>query len=145
MSNFDTVSSITDNLETVLKKLGINFVRKTFADLKDIPASSLPLGEMRYSGEIFEYNFGEKPKYAEAGYDLRVVLSERDMRDMMRGQQKWAHLIRDGLTMAALNIGALASSKLISKVSTEAVEADNSRADGIASLTYRIRIRYREL
>lgn len=145
MANIDTVKAITDNLETVLKKQGVNFTRKTFDDEKNIPASLIPLGEIRYQGEAFEYTHGERPGYAEAEYALKVVLREREGHDMMREQQKWAHLIRAALTVAALNIGSLVTSKLVSRVTTEAVGVDNSRTDGIAALLYTIKIRYREL
>ncbi len=145
MGNFDTINAITDNLEAVLKGQGINFDRKTYDDLKQVPASSLPLGEIRYSGETFEYNFGEKPKYAEAEFDMKVILSASDPRDMMLTQQKWTHLIRDALTIAALNIGVLASSQLISRVTTVRVSMDNSRTDGIAAVDYRVSVRYREV
>ena len=44
MSNFDTVSAITDNLQEALKKQGIHFSKSGFDDLGSIPASQLPLG-----------------------------------------------------------------------------------------------------
>lgn len=144
MTNFTTVKFITDNLESVLKGLGIHFARKTFDDEKNIPSSLLPLGEIRYQGEAFEYTHGERMGYAEAEFALKVVISERDTVDMMRAQQKWAHSIRDALTINALNIAGLVTSKLISRVTTTAVEVDNSRTDGIASLSYRVTVRYRE-
>lgn len=145
MSNYNTIQAITKNLEGVLSGLGIKFSPKTFDDAKSIPASLIPLGEIFYNGESFESIYGERPSYIEAEYNLRVTLSERDSVNMMRSQQKWVHLIRGGLTVNALNIGDLASSKLISRVKTEAADAANDNGNGIAVINYRVSVRYREL
>lgn len=144
MGNLETVKFITDNIETVLKGLGIHFVRKTFEDEKNIPASLLPLGEIRYQGEVFEYTHGERMGYIEAEFALRVTIAERDTVDMMRAQQKWAHSIRGALTINALNIAGLVTSKYVSRVTTAAVEVDNARTDGVAALGYQLMVRYRE-
>lgn len=144
MGNLETVKAVTDNLETVLRAQGVQFTRKTFEADNNIPASLLPLGEIRYQGEAFENTHGERMGYAEAEFSLRVVIAERDAVDMMRAQQKWAHSIRGALTVAALNIGALSASKLVSRVVANSVEVDNSRTDGVAVLGYGVSIRYRE-
>ena len=145
MSNFDTIIAITDNLETVLRNMGINFTRKTYEDMASIPTSLLPLGEITYDGESFEHPSGQRSGYAEAGYRLKVIIREAEAKDMQRVQMKWVHLIRDGLTVNALNIGALVSSKLISNVVTEAARPDNTQTGGIGSVEYDIKIRYREV
>ena len=145
MSNFDTIIAITDNLETVLRGMGISFTRKTYEDMANIPTSLLPLGEIIYNGESFEHPSGQRSGYAEAEYKLKVILREAEAKDMQRVQMKWVHLIRDGLTVNALNIGSLASSKLISNVLTEAARPNNTQTDGIGAVEYDIKIRYREV
>ncbi|CAG0933365.1 hypothetical protein PLCT1_02345 [Planctomycetaceae bacterium] len=145
MSNFDTVQAITTNLEKVLRGLGLKFSPTIFDDAKNIPASLIPLGEIFYNRETFEYTHGQKPEYAEAEYALRVTLSYRNPADMMREQQRWVHLIRDGLTVNALNIGDLVTSKLVSRVTTEEAAVENDRSNGIAAISYRTLIRYREV
>lgn len=142
MSNFDTIDAITDNLQGVLKKLGVNFARETFEDLNAIPASLLPHGQIFYEREDFEYAHGQKPEYANALFRLRVIIAGQDARLLIREQQKWVHLIREALTVNALNIGGLATSKLINMVSTENVEIENMTAK--AALNYRVAVRYRE-
>ena len=142
MTNFATVKSITDNLQSVLKTQGIHFDRKVFEDDKNIPASFFPCGEIFYNGEEFEYTHGERPGYAEINYGLRVMLQERDPVDAMREQQKWAHKIREALTVSAMNVTDLAASKLVSRVTTEAVDVDNLSARAV--LNYRLKVRYRE-
>lgn len=144
MGNFESIVSITDNLESVLKGMGINFTRKTYEDMASIPTSLLPLGEITYNGETFEHPSGQRSGYAEADYRLRVIIKESDARDMQRLQMKWVHLIRDGLTVNTLNIGSLASPKLISNIITEAARPNNTQTDGIGAVEYDIKIRYRE-
>lgn len=145
MSNFDTIVAITDNLEAVLRGMGINFTRKTYEDMASIPTSLFPVGEITYNGESFEHPSGQRSGYAEADYRLRVILREAEAKDMQRVQMKWIHLIRDGLTVNALNIGSLVSSKLISNAITEAARPNNTQTDGIGAVEYDIKIRYREV
>lgn len=144
MGNFNTIDSITDNLEAVLKTLGACFSTEAHDDLSAIPAGLLPLGQVFYEGEGFEYVHGQKSSYASAEFLIRVILSDRDPRLLTREEQKWVHLIRDGLTVDALNIGALAASKLISMVATTDVRVNHGNpAYGVVS--YKVSIRYREI
>lgn len=145
MGNFESIVAITDNLESVLKGMGINFTRKTYEDMASIPTALLPLGEIIYNGESFEHPSGQRPGYAEADYRLRVIIKESDARDMQRVQMKWIHLIRDGLTVNALNTGSLATSKLISSVMTESATFNNTLSDTIGVVEYDIKVRYREI
>ncbi|MDP2689430.1 MAG: hypothetical protein Q8P48_04890 [Deltaproteobacteria bacterium] len=142
MSNFDTVSAITENIQAILNREGVFFSRKSFDDRKSIPASLFPLGRIFYAGESFEYSHGQKPLYAEVEYTIRVELSEKDPYEMMREQQRWAHCIRGALTVDALNTGELAASKHVSRVVVAGVEADNGR--NASSLILRTIVRYRE-
>lgn len=144
MSNFATLDAITDNLESVLKTLGIKFTAETFDDVAAVPASLIPLGQVFFNRIDFEYTFGQKPEYAEAGFNLRVILQDRDPRMLARVEQKWAHGIRDALTINALNIGALAASKLVSRVTSYSINIDHSKPQ-YGVLNYGVKIRYREV
>ncbi len=143
MGNKETVWSITDNTQTVLQGLGIKFSRQIYEEVEKIPASLMPYGQIFYKGEEFEYTHGQKPEYGEIEFLLRVAIQNRDATQMIREQQKWAHLIRDGLTVAALNIGDIVSSKLVSRVTTEDVTIDHRAA--VSVLEYGVLVRYREL
>lgn len=143
MSNFDTINAITDNLEIVLKGLGIFFTSETFDDIDVIPASILPHGQIFYERETFEYTFGQKPEYATAEFKVRVVFMGRDARDLIRNQQRWAHSIRDAMTVNALNINALAASKLVSLVTVDGMDAINKVPK--AEISCKLSIRYREI
>lgn len=144
MSNFDTIDAITDNLEAVLKSVGLNFSRETQTDISAIPAGAFPAGQIFYLGEVFEDIYGERPEYIEATYSIRVIIREADSRQMMRALQVWAHKIRDVLTVSALNIGALSSSRLVSFVRTERAEVEAPTQD-IGAVSVNVVIRYREV
>ncbi len=142
MTNFATIKSVTDNLETVLKALGLHFSRDVKEDA-DIPASILPHGQIFYRRERFENSFNLRPGYIEAAFTVRVVFSERDATDIMREQQRWTHAVRGALTVNALNIGDLASSKLVSLVTVEDSAAELIKPT-LAAVTIDATIRYRE-
>lgn len=144
MADFDTLDGITDNIETVLKGLGAVFAVETFTDVAAIPASLLPLGQVFFEGVDFENTHNERPSYAEARFLVSVTMADRNPRGLAREEQKWVHLIRDGLTINALNIGALASSKLVSKVVSSPVRVDHPAPD-YGVVEHEIRVRYREL
>jgi len=145
MSNFDTVAAITDNIQGVLEALGIKFSQKAIEDTKDVPASLLPYGEIFYTGESFEETSGERAGYVEAAFTLVVILRERFARDLIRAEQDWVHRIRGALGVDALNIGDLASSKLVSRVRSGSVGMDKgSGKSGLGILSYQVKVRYRE-
>ena len=143
MSNFDTITAVTDNLESVLRGLGLKFTQEIYDDVSAIPASLLPHGQIFYDKEVFEYTHGQKPEYATVSFRIRVALTGRDARKFIRDQQNWVHKIREALTVNALNIGGLAASKLINVVSLDEVDVENT-ADR-ASLMCRVGVRYREV
>lgn len=142
MSNFDTVLAITDNLRTLLEGLGICFSEKTYDDEKSIPASLLPLGEIIYAGESFEYAHGQRPGYAEAEFTLKVTLSGRSQTGAVRSAQSWVHGIRDALTVDALNTGTIAAVRSVSRVETKGVDVKGG--ESLTKVHYRIAVRYRE-
>jgi hypothetical protein len=143
MGNFETADAITDNVQLVLEQQGIKYEPEVIEDIDKVADSSLPLGQIFYKGEEFEYTHGQKPQYSEIEFLLRVIFRERDQRQMIRMQQEWAHKIRDSLTVNALNIGKLESSKLVSRVTTTNVDVDNRAV--LSVLEYEVLIRYREL
>ncbi|MBI5586815.1 MAG: hypothetical protein HY889_00435 [Deltaproteobacteria bacterium] len=143
MSNFDTVRAITDNILGALKTIGINFTRKAFDDDKTVPASLLPLGVVFYAGERFENTCGQRPCYAEAEYNIKVIINARDPEDQVRELQKRAHSIRELLTVGALNVNELAATKLVSRVSVARIDSENHKDR--SSLSLRVVVRYREV
>ena len=141
-NNFTTIKSITDNLQSVLLAIGIKFSRKAFEDAGSIPLSLLPFGEIYYKGESFEYTHGQRSGYAEANYLIKVITQGHDNTELVRTAQKWVHGVRDSITINALNIGELATSKLVSWVNMESVEIVYTAEYG--TIDYVIKIRYRE-
>lgn len=143
MSNFDTISAITDNIETVLKNLGINFTREVYDNVDSVPASILPHGRIFYVSESFEYPYGQKPAYADAVFRATIILMNRDALGMIRDQQKWAHNIREAITVNALNVGSLSTTKYVSLASITSIDIDNTADKSALDIT--IQIRYREV
>lgn len=144
MSNVDTAFSVTDNLEAILKGFKINVERVYTEELRDVPASTLPLLQMFYMADDFEYTHGQKPEYAEMEFLIRGLFSrDKGSKANMRNNQKKVHEVRDGVTINALNIGDLASSKLVSRVTSDSIR--NRREDDMDIMDYTLKIRYREL
>ena len=141
-ANFTTIKAITDNVQSVLQGQGIKFSRSTFEDEKAIPAALFPYGEIKYKGEDFEYTHGQRAGYAVGNFDVRVLLQDRDAINLMRLTQKWTHAVRDALTVNALNIVDLATSKLVSWVNVDGVTAEHRVEYGFMS--FAVKIRYRE-
>jgi len=128
---------------TVLRAEGISFSRKTYGYESAVPASLMPYGEISYTGESYEYTHGQRAGYAEAGFMLKVVLRERDPMLMTEEQQRWAAKLRSVIAPDALNTGALAESKLVSRADVAAVGVENRESRSI--LSTQISVRYREV
>lgn len=143
MGNADTVHSITDNVEEVLRNQGAKFSPATYEE-EAIPAALLPMGKIFYEREDFEYTHGQKPEYAEIDFLLQIILRNENPKDLIRTQQTWVHNVRDSLTVDALNIDDLSSSKLVSRVTTDSIEIDN-RPEGLSIINYIVNVRYREV
>ena len=141
-ANFTTIKSITDNVQSVLQAQGIKFSRSTFEDDTAIPVALIPYGQIFYTGEDFEYTHGQRAGYAVGNFDVKVILQDRDTTNPTRLTQKWTHAVRDALTVNALNIVDLASSKLVSWVNIEGIKAEHKAEYGF--MNFGIKIRYRE-
>lgn len=143
MGNFDTVSAISKNLKSVLRSQGLKFTLKSYGDKSSVPASLIPLGEIDYRGESFEYTHGQRAGYVEASFGVSVTLSERNAASLVREQQEWIHKLRAAITVGALNVDALLASKLVSFVEHGAVNIESSGR--LSLLSMELRVRYREV
>ncbi|MBI5492001.1 MAG: hypothetical protein HY893_03615 [Deltaproteobacteria bacterium] len=141
--SFDIVSAITDNMRGVLRARGVRFSHRSFNEAKEIPASQMPSGQISYAGEAFAGSHGERPSYSEAEFDIKVLMLEKDTEKAVREQQRWAHEIREALTVNALNAGPLAAAKPVSRVTIAGALAE-SHKDNIFSLSCKVSVRYRE-
>lgn len=142
MSNFATIKSITDNLQTVLRAKGIKFERRI--DEENIKATHLPAGQIFYRGEEFEYVHGMKPKTVEASFSIKVIDRIREPKNLIEFTQEWIHNVREAINVNALNIGDLASSKLVSRADTELIDVEYPVAD-MMTINATAIVRYREL
>jgi hypothetical protein len=141
MGNFDTISAITENMKSALRSQGLKFTLKSYGDKTSIPASLLPLGEIDYRGESFEYTHGQRAGYVEASFGTSVTLSERSARSLVREQQEWTHKLRAAITVDALNTGALSTSKLVSFVEHGGGNIESNGSFSLLSMEFKVRYR----
>jgi hypothetical protein len=142
VSNFDTIKSITDNLVRVLDAKGIKFIVGTNEE-KEVTASNYPSGKVFYQGDEFEENFGEQMKYIEGEFLIRVFLKDTNEKTLNRDCQRWVHNIRKAVTISALNVGDLASTKYVARITT--INTNKTIEDDIGVLDYGLQVRYREI
>jgi hypothetical protein len=141
MPDSDTTKAIVANVKTVASLQGIKFSVRKYED-ENIPASLLPHGTILYTEMEYEYVHGQRSGYAQLGLMLRIVIKERNAEETLRSQLEWTDKLRSSLTINALNIGKLLTSKLVSRVTTETVDVDNTADKSI--LNFEIFVRYRE-
>lgn len=144
MASIDTVQAITANLKEILEKgAGLKFANKVYEGDTAIPSGFLPLGQIFYQGEDFEYIHGQRPGYAEARFLIRVIHQESNPEKLMRELQELLHKVRASVSAVdALNINDLLTSKEVSRVISESDEINNRAESSI--LSYQVLIRYRE-
>ncbi len=139
MANLDTIKAIEDNITAILVAQGFKV-----EDLSADPSAGItPLATIIFEGEDFEYNHGEKPLYNELKYTLAIRFSDKAPTTTRDRQAEYAHKLRANITVAALNTGSLATSKLVSKVSHEGYV--NQYEPPVTRLGYALRVRYREI
>lgn len=137
--NAATVNSITDNLISILTALSGFLFEKDSIDPKINTWVQLNIG-----GDNEEENHGEGPMYIEQQYEIvaqREITDKSDHRT--KGSQiKWD--IKEAITVAALNVEDLASSKLISIVEQDSSVNEYSSAEGLV-ITVNVTVRFRDL
>ncbi len=141
VNKFQTINAITENLRSLLEKEGLHMVRENFGDDRNAPSSSYPYGVLLYEGEDFEYTHGQRPGYAEAAFRVRLGLRNSDLPAMTVDEQRWAHRIREAVTVNALNTGSLATVAPVSRVDVRSVKVE--RKGHVSRLDCSIVIRYR--
>lgn len=140
MSDLDTVKALTTNLEGIISTT-LNW------KLEDGSTERTPktnfLCHLRFRDIDYEETYGERASYAEANFDLRVKTIKKTPSLSRDIQQEIITSIRTGVTIKTLNVGALATSLLVSRVthrSPAVPEYDNN----VSEITYGLSIRYRE-
>jgi len=139
-TNAQNVQYIIENLELIVgTTLGFNLEY----EIKDDPeVETTAAAIILYEGEIFEESFGEKPLYNEISFIIRVKYRRSDPTQIRDKGADYVHLLREGITIDLLNVGALSASQIVSRVSHDG--ADLSINLPIIELDYSISVRYRE-
>lgn len=140
MGNTETIKAITANLTAVLTAQG--FLIENSSTDKEL--ATAPSCAIRLTGERFESTHGERPSYNEVRYSLRIAFSDAYPATSRDKVAEWMHKIRNNVTVPGLNIGTLAASKLVSKVTHDGYN-ETGYAPPVTDLDYDLTVRYREL
>ncbi len=137
MGNYETVQAITTNLEAILTSIGLSL-----EDASSEPTGAAPLVKLKYPSDDAEYDHGEKPGRSTINIKLEIEFRESSP-DLSRDkQQYWTHMVRDNVSVAVLNVGALSASKLVGRVD------QRSRVEYSAPVSrvfHDIEVRYRQV
>lgn len=139
MGNLDTIKAVEDNITAILLAQNIN-VEDSFTN-ETIETD--PLAVIKFTGETFGYSNGQKPLYNELRYDVAIRFSDKAPSTSRDRAADYAHRLRDGITVNALNVAALAASKLVSWVSHDGY--DVTYTPPVTQIDYRLTVRYREI
>lgn len=138
--SFATIRAITDNMRAALESLGLKFAMGA-VERDKAAASMLPAGRISYEGESFEPTHGERPGYSEAEFGITVEIRAGDPAEAVREEQRWAHSVREALTVDALNAGELAAGKRVSRVRIPKSSVASGKES--ASINVKALVRYR--
>jgi len=139
MSNLDTIKAIEDNLSAIILAQGFMLEDSS----EDQKRRTKPLCALRHTGEEFGDEYGQKPDYNDIRYTLRISFSDSAPGTTRDKTAEYAHKIRNNVTVNALNVGGLVSSKLIFHVAHEGYSI-TGEGPPETEMEYRLRIRYRE-
>lgn len=140
MTNFEIISAITDNIEAVLKRTGLNVACLPAGAPESMPAGMLPAVRVWYTGETFDESSGERPSFSEAGFLVNVVLAAGNA--AAREEQRMGHAVRGALSVDGLNTGALEASRPVSRIKIPGFETENRNS--ISIINMKALVRYRQ-
>jgi len=142
MSNLDTIQAIEANLKAILTTT-LDWDLEDLSDNPLVDDTTRTFCELDYGGvAAFEDLFNERPSYIEESFTIRVVANRPTHAARNLEAQTAIHALRGALNVAALNVGALSASKLVSRVAHLGGQVNQ---DGpLVSVEYTIRVRYRE-
>jgi hypothetical protein len=141
MSNTETVQAIITNIETILTNSTLAFKLEDMSD--DEKLKTIDLAKVIYTGEEFEESYGERNLYNEIEFLIVVQYTDPNPAARRDKNAVIVHKIRDNITIDALNVGFLASTKLVSRV--EHVEAKTGIDQTTNTINYILKVRYREI
>ncbi|MBE7413845.1 MAG: hypothetical protein HS130_00900 [Deltaproteobacteria bacterium] len=137
MSNLDTIKAIEDSLSAIVTAQGF-MLEDSSTDKKLETKASCAI---RHMGEEFGASHGDtRPnelKYARINFNEPEPGATRDR------IAELCHKIRENVKVAALNVGALAASKLVIRVDHEGYDV-TGYTPPITEMEYRLRVTYRE-
>lgn len=138
MSDEATEKSIITNLEAIFN--GFGWVQEDLSS--NTTAKTTPFYMLEYQTIDFEENFGQKPRYNELGIIIHILIEAKTATAARDKKSELTHSVRPNVTIDALNIGDLATSKLVSRVGHGPVDSPHSPPK--LEVAYPLTVRYRE-
>lgn len=137
--NAATVNSITDNLVAIIMALPKYLFESDAIDPKINAWVQLNIG-----GDTEDENHGEGPMYIEQRYQL---LAQREITDKNDHRTKSAQIkwdLKEAITVAALNVGDLETSRLVSLIELGSSVNDYNSSEGLI-VDIDLMVRFRDL
>lgn len=132
-----------ENIKSIVGSLG------AFSDMREVvknanggPSIGGPQFTVAYSGTDFENNYGERPNYDNSTFVVRIKYLDANMRGLHETIIKSIHLVKQAMTIDALNVGDLTTSKLVRRVSVGKATMTSEPPSVIVSIE--VTVRYRE-
>lgn len=131
-----TVEAIITNMEGIITAMALN--------LEQMPSDSIqttPSAFIDYNDEEFDDNFQEQPLYNTANFTIKIrakggtANADRDIKRI------WTHRVKEAFTVAALNIGALVITKLVTRINHDGVTL--GKEGEAVTIDYDIGVKYR--
>lgn len=138
--NAVTVNAITANLKTIFKTIKFQFEDGS----KNTIAEKITWIQLEQGDTRVENNFGEGPMYAEQDYLLTAQRKIDDKDDHRTKGTEISWELKENITVDALNVGDLASSKLVSLREMETDVNEYNSAEGLI-VTANLTVWFRDL
>jgi len=130
MADKDTANAITTNIETIVTGLGYN-----------VRSATEPRALVKEENFEHDRNFGESPLYAEQDYSVTITkqVKDKDLESSEYTTIKFA--VAEAISIDGLNIGDLASSKLVADVTPP--KANKNYDEQLLTVYITFTVRYR--
>jgi hypothetical protein len=144
MATKDTVLAIYTNLLSIITSLGgVNNKLREIVNGKEVaPMLGGPQYTVSYKGSDFENSIGERPSYDNSTFEVGIKFTDATVSGITQKAIAAIHGVKEAVTVPALNVGSLVTSKLVSRVSISKAEVAQDGANVTATVS--ISIRYRE-
>ncbi len=130
MADKDTANAITTHIETIVTGLGYN-----------VRSATEPRALVKEENFEHDRNFGESPLYSEQDYSVIITQKVKDPANESSEYTTVKFAVAEAITIDGLNIGDLASSKLVADVTPP--KANKNYDEQLLTVYITFTVRYR--